>query len=231
MPGTPRGCPASAVSGARGRSTGSSGRRPRPWTTSVALDDVAAAGCRSAGGSGGPRARAAGPLPHRPEQPPGDDAPRARPGDRAGQRQDEEEADDVGDEARGEQQRAADEHERGVGELAARHPTAAQRLLQGGQVRAPSRLTIQAPSTDSRTSSSRVCQPPMTRPTAMIAAISTIGTMSRARKTQRSTRGRRAGRRRTGWRRCGSQRRATSARGCRRPAHGPGGRGGARPSR
>ena len=38
--------------------------------------------------------------------------------------------DDVGDEARREQQGAADEHQRGVGELPARHPPGAQRLLQ-----------------------------------------------------------------------------------------------------
>ena len=49
--------------------------------------------------------------------------------DRAGlgpsERQDEKEAGDIGDEARGEQQRAAHEDQRGVGELAGRHTAAA----------------------------------------------------------------------------------------------------------
>ncbi len=64
---------------------------------------------------------------------------------------------------------------------------------RASQVRDPSRLTIHAPSSDSRTSRTRVCQPPMTRPTAMMTAISRMGRTSRARKIQRSTRGRRRG--------------------------------------
>src|SRR5665648_373394 len=48
------------------------------------------------------------------------------PGDRSGERQDEEEADDVGQKTRSQQQGATDQHERRVGQLTPGHPASVQ---------------------------------------------------------------------------------------------------------
>jgi hypothetical protein len=61
------------------------------------------------------------------------------------------------------------------------------------QVRVPSRLSTHVPTMDMRISRPIVGQPPMTLPTAMIAATSITGTMSSATKSQRRKRGRRRG--------------------------------------
>ena len=141
MPGTPPGCPASVMSGAGsatspvrgGRGRRRCPRRPRPARRP--------AGRRPAGpdaGPPGPRP-APGTGPEMPATPPsGPSSRRATTVSSQtrvigpGQRQDEEEPDDVGHEARGEQQGAADQHQGGVGELPARHPPAAQGVLQRG---------------------------------------------------------------------------------------------------
>ncbi len=72
---------------------------------------------------------------------------------------------DVGDEAGGEQQRAADQDQRAVGELLGGHPVLVERLAQRAQARPPSRFISQAPSAPSATSSSTVHQAPITWPT------------------------------------------------------------------
>ena len=74
------------------------------------------------------RTRAArGPRPHRPEQAAGDDGLEPDPGDRPGERQDEEEADDVGEEARA---RAAACRRRGPGPRRRAGGSASGRVLR-----------------------------------------------------------------------------------------------------
>ena len=74
----------------------------------------------------------------------------AAPGERPGERQHEGEADDVGDEARGEQQRAADEHEGGVRQLARRASARCAAPHERRQARRPPARTSQAPEQPTR---------------------------------------------------------------------------------
>src|SRR5665647_2421352 len=63
-------------------------------------------------------------------QPTLDDTLQPPPGDRSGERQDEEEADDVGQESGSQQQGAADEYQCRVGQLTPAHPAGVQRHPQ-----------------------------------------------------------------------------------------------------